>query len=345
MTAPKFTSTLIAPFGNGKSEILPMKLLHLWRPDRSLSGEFLHTTGKTGESSLLKTVSILIAGITAISFAAIFIRFCDDVPAIMIATYRLSIAAAVLLAVFRIRGLTLKGLSRKDLLLSLLGGVFLSLHFITWITSLKYTSVASSVVLVTTNPIFVGIFSWLFLREKQNVELILGIVLCFLGSILIALGDSGIQVIRLTDKALTGDILAVAGAVMASGYLIVGSKARERLDILTYITVVYSISAALLLITSMALRIPFTGYKTASYIFLILLAVVPQLIGHTSLNWALKHLKASMVAITILGEPIGATILAYLFFSESVGQYQLLGIALIFLAIIIASRKGKKLDQ
>ncbi|MBN2570361.1 MAG: DMT family transporter [Deltaproteobacteria bacterium] len=294
---------------------------------------------------MLKTIAIIIAGITAISFAAIFIRFCDDVPAIMIATYRLGIASLVLLVIFRFKGLTLRGIDRKDLLFSLLGGVFLSLHFILWITSLKYTSVASSVVLVTTNPIFVGIFSYFFLREKQPIELIAGICLCFLGSFIIAIGDSGFHGFTLTDKgALIGDALALAGAVMASGYLIVGSKVRERLDILTYITVVYSISAIFLLITSMALQIPFTGYKPSSYLFLAMLAVVPQLIGHTSLNWALKHLKASMVAITILGEPIGAAILAYLFFTESVGRLQLLGMAMIFAAIIIASRKGKKIE-
>lgn len=295
---------------------------------------------------MIKTIAILLAGITSISFASIFIRFCADVPAIMIATYRLGIASLVLLFIFKVRGSTLKGIDRKDLLFSILGGVFLSLHFITWITSLKYTSVASSVVLVTTNPIFVGIFSYLLLKEKQHIELIAGIVLCFLGSILIALGDSGLHGITLTDNgALTGDLLALAGAVMASGYLIVGSKVRKRLDIVTYITVVYSISAIFLFITSIALQIPFTGYKPDSYLFLVLLAVVPQLIGHTSLNWALKHLKASMVAITILGEPIGATILAYLFFTELVGRFQLLGMALIFAAIIISSRKGKKLDQ
>ena len=298
------------------------------------------------KSHMIKTIAILLAGITSISFASIFIRFCDDVPAIMIATCRLGIASVILLVIYKIRGFTFKGIHRRDLLFSLLGGLFLSLHFILWITSLKYTSVASSVVLVTTNPIFVGIFSYFFLREKQPVELIAGICLCFLGSFMIAMGDSGLHGFTLADKkALIGDVLALAGAVMASGYLIVGSKVRERLDILTYITVVYSISALFLLITSVALQIPFTGYKPGSYLFMALLAVVPQLIGHTSLNWALKHLKASMVAITILGEPIGATILAYHFFTESVGRFQLLGMAMIFAAIIIASQKGKKIYQ
>jgi len=292
---------------------------------------------------MVKTVIVLLAGITSISFAAIFIRFCDDVPAVMIATYRLVIASAVLLVMCRIKGAAFRHVGRRELLFSLLGGVFLAFHFVTWITSLKYTSVASSVVLVTTNPIFVGIFSYVVLKEKQNVELIIGIVLCFAGSIMIAIGDGGLQNFALSGRgAVIGDILALVGAVMASGYLIVGSRVREKLDILTYITIVFSMSAVLLLIMSLVLRIPFGGYKSSSYLFMVLLAVIPQLIGHTAFNWALKHLKASMVAITILGEPIGATVLAYFFFGETVRTFQIIGIALIFTAIVVASRKGKK---
>ena len=289
------------------------------------------------------TIVILSAGIISISFASIFIRFCDDVPAIMIATYRLVIASAILVTIFKIKGHAFKNIRKRDLILSFLGGVFLSLHFITWIASLKYTSVASSVVLVTTNPIFVGVFSYFFLKEKQNIELIIGIILSLVGSIMIALSDTGLDGLTLMNRsALLGDMLALIGAVMASGYLIVGSKVRARLDILTYITVVYSISAIILLIASILLEIPFGGYKNSSYLYLVLLAVLPQLIGHTSINWALKHLKASMVAITILGEPVGATLLAYMFFSEVIDIYQFMGMILIFGAIITASRRSTK---
>ena len=292
---------------------------------------------------MIKTVAVLLAGIISISFAAIFIRLCDDVPSIMIAAYRLTAASVILLAFFRLRGHTFKKVSREDFILSLLGGLFLALHFILWITSLKYTSVASSVVLVTTNPIFVGIFSYFFLKEKQHIELLIGIILCFMGSILIAAGDSGFErLIIVNREALLGDILALAGAIMASGYLLVGSKAREKLDILTYITVVYTVAALILIILSLVLDIPFTGYRNSSYLYMVLLAIVPQLIGHTAFNWALKHIKASMIAITILGEPIGATILAYLFFNESVSRFQLIGVVAIFAAILISSRKGEK---
>jgi drug/metabolite transporter (DMT)-like permease len=302
--------------------------------------------GSIREIKIVRTIIVLLAGITSISFASIFIRFCDDVPAIMISTYRLVIASSILLVIFKIRGYSFKNIRKRELLLSLLGGVFLSLHFITWIASLKYTSVANSVVLVNTNPIFVGIFSYLFLKEKQNIELVIGIILSLLGGTMIALSDTGLHGLTLMNKtALSGDGLALAGAVMASGYLIVGSKVRARLDILTYVTVVYSISAILLLITSLLLEIPFEGYKKTSYLYMVLLAIVPQLIGHTSINWALKHIKTSMVAITILGEPVGATILAYMFFNEMIDSYQFIGMILIFAAIVTASRRGKKLGD
>jgi drug/metabolite transporter (DMT)-like permease len=178
------------------------------------------------------------------------------------------------------------------------------------------------VVLVATNPIFVGIFSYLFFKEKQPAELILGIILSFSGSIILGVGDSGLQGLSVQNPSfLLGDILAFLGAIMASGYLMVGS---------------------FLLISSISLGIPFTGYKLSSYFYMVLLAIVSQLIGHTAFNWALKHLKASMVAITILGEPIGASILAYIIFRETIKSFQSVGIILIFLAIIIASRKAKK---
>ena len=292
---------------------------------------------------MIKTIVVFLAGITSISFAAIFIKFCDDVPAIMIATYRLGVASLILCLIFKIKGYSFKKVQKKDLLFSLGGGLFLAFHFIAWISSLKYTSVASSVVLVATNPVFVGIFSCFLLKEKQNVELIIGIILCLVGSLMIAVGDSKVHELALINKkALVGDALALIGAVMASGYLIVGSKARERLDTLTHVTIVFTSSAIFLLATSVVMEIPFTGYRPTSYVYMVLLAVVPQLIGHTSINWALKHLKTSMVAISILGEPVGATVLAYVFFRESVDTLQFVGIILIFTAIITALRKGKK---
>ncbi|TET53833.1 MAG: DMT family transporter [Desulfobacteraceae bacterium] len=292
---------------------------------------------------MVRIFACMSVGIVAISFASIFIKFCDDVPSIMIATYRLTISSIILLTIAKGRGIRFTSFSKKQLLIGVLGGFFLSLHFSFWISSLKFTSVASSVVLVTTNPIFVGLFSYLLFREKQPPELILGIILSFSGSVILAIGDSGLQGLSIQNPSfLLGDVLALLGAVMTSGYLMVGSKLREEMDVLSYISVVYTFSACFLLIASVSWGIPFTGYKASSYLYMALLAIVPQLIGHTAINWSLKHLKTSMVAITILGEPIGASILAYIIFHETIKSFQGIGIVLIFLAIIISSRKGRK---
>ena len=292
---------------------------------------------------MVRTFAGVSIGIIAISFASIFIKFCDDVPSIMIATYRLTLSSIILLIIAKSKGIRLSSFNRKHLLMGMLGGLFLSLHFSFWISSLKFTSVASSVVLVATNPIFVGIFSYLFFKEKQPTELILGITLSFSGSIILAVGDSGLQGLTVRNPSfLLGDILAFLGAIMASGYLVVGSKLREEMDVLSYTSMVYTFSAFFLLIASISLGLPFAGYKQSSYFYMVLLAIIPQLIGHTAFNWALKHLKASMVAITILGEPIGASILAYIILGETIRSFQSIGIILIFLAIIIASIKGKK---
>jgi len=292
---------------------------------------------------LVRTFAGVSIGIIAISFASIFIKFCDDVPSIMIATYRLTLSSIILLIIAKSKGIRLSSFNKKRLLLGMLGGLFLSLHFSFWISSLKFTSVASSVVLVATNPIFVGIFSYLFFKEKQPTELILGIILSFSGSIILAVGDSGLQGLAVQNPSfLLGDILAFLGAIMASGYLVVGSKLREEMDVLSYTSMVYTFSAFFLLIASISLGLPFAGYKQSSYFYMVLLAIIPQLIGHTAFNWALKYLKASMVAITILGEPIGASILAYIILGETIRSFQSIGIIFIFLAIIIASIKGKK---
>ena len=294
----------------------------------------------------VKTIVVLGAGIIAVSCAAIFIRLCDDVPSLVIAAFRLGIASLALLAFTALKGDTPWRIARRDMLLSLAAGIFLALHFITWISSLKYTSVASSVVIVTTNPVFVAIFSFLFLKERQPAELISGAVLCVAGSALIALGDGGIAGLAAAgSRADTGDALALAGAVAGSGYIIAGSRVRERIDTIPFITIVFTIAAVILLAVCLALGTPFGGYRSSSYFFMVLLALVPQLIGHTAFIWALGHLRAGMVAVTILGEPVGATILAWFIFGETVGAVQFAGMMLIFSAIVITSRKGGKVPS
>jgi drug/metabolite transporter (DMT)-like permease len=274
-------------------------------------------------------IILLLLGIIAVSTASIFIKLCDA-PALIIATYRMVIASLILMPWASYQKVW-RGWEKKDVAWLIFSGILLSLHFASWIASLKYTSVASSVVLVTTHPIFVGIGSLVFLKERLGLNLIIGIGLSVIGSGLIGYGD-----MALSKEALMGDGLALLGALAASGYFLVGRKMRKNQDLLAYIFPVYSTAGLVLIILSLFFRKPFFGYSSTTYLFFFLLALIPQLIGHTTFNWALKYLPASMVAITILGEPIGSTILAYFILGEGLTFWKILGGIFIFTGILIA---------
>lgn len=284
--------------------------------------------------------AILLGAIAVISFAAILIKL-TEAPALVIATYRLTLATIIIApgVLLKLRNRRkLATLFKQEWLLSLLSGIFLSLHFLTWISSLSYTSVASSVVLVTTNPIFVGLGSYFILKERLQPLLITGIVASVIGGVLIGYGD-----FTAGAHALYGDLLALVGAMMASGYLLIGRKVRQKMDLLTYIFVVYGMAAAVLLMLSLLTGQKLLGYTKNTYLLLVLLAVGPQLLGHTSFNWALKHVSAAVVAVVILGEPIGATIWAYLILAESLTLLKLIGGGLIIIGIYMAARAEGKL--
>jgi drug/metabolite transporter (DMT)-like permease len=222
----------------------------------------------------------------------------------------------------------------------MLSGLFLSLHFAFWIGSLKYTSVASSVILVTTHPFFVGIGGWLLLGEELDGRLMVGILLALLGSGLISYGD-----LEISQDAVLGDGLALLGAIAAAGYLLMGRKLRRSHDLLSYILPVYATAGLVLILLALLFRKPFHGYSPSTYVLLFLLALVPQLIGHTTFNWALKYLPASMVSITILGEPVGSTILAYLTLGEGLTLWKVVGGLLIFSGILTALRRKVTLEE
>jgi drug/metabolite transporter (DMT)-like permease len=267
-------------------------------------------------------------GIVAVSTASIFIKLCDA-PAIVIAAYRMVFASLLLLPFAGYRRVW-SGWERKDLGWLILSGTFLGAHFASWIASLKFTSVASSVVLVSTHPIFVGIGSWIMLREPLGVRLIAGIAFTVFGSALISFGD-----MSFSREAFIGDGLALIGAVAASGYFMVGRKMRKGQDLLSYIFPVYSTAGLVLIVLASLFQVPFFGYSSSTYLLFFLLALIPQLIGHTTFNWALKYLPASMVAITVLGEPIGSAVLAYLILGEGLTPWKIAGGISIFVGILV----------
>jgi drug/metabolite transporter (DMT)-like permease len=293
----------------------------------------------------------LLAGILAVSTASIFIKLAQNqgTPSVVIAAFRLSLSSLVLapLALSRYRP-ALRALSRREWALALLSGTFLALHFTVWITSLQYTTVASSVVLVTTTPLWVALFSPLVLRERVGGTAVIGLLMALAGGTIVGLSDACLwQSGRLAcpspgtffaGTAFLGDFLALAGAWMAAGYMLVGRKLRAKMDLVPYIFIVYLMASLVLVAIMFGLRETPLGYSPTVYLWLVLLALVPQLLGHSTFNWALKYLPASLVAVTLLGEPVGTTILAYFIFQDHPGWIKIGGAVLILAGIWLTAR-------
>ncbi|MBA7566873.1 hypothetical protein ES708_08572 [subsurface metagenome] len=286
-----------------------------------------------------KPYVILLVGVISISFAAIFIRLADA-PPLVIATYRLGIASFVIVPVVLIRSRRrFNKPAKSDILLMLFSSAMLALHFALWITSLSYTSIASSVILVTSNPLFVAVISYFLWRERLTRLMLPGIMLTLAGTVFIA--RSGFTI---SSDTLLGDVLALSAALAAAVYLVIGRHLRKRVDIGSYLAIVYSGAAVILLVATLVAGYSLSGYSSTTYIMMILLAVVPQLIGHSSINLALRLIPATFVAIAILGEPVGATILGYFVLDEAPTWMEIVGGILIFGGIfMVLSQKPERL--
>jgi len=281
-----------------------------------------------------KPYVILLVGVISISFAAIFIRLADA-PPLVIATYRLGIASFVIVPVVLIRSRkSFNRPAKSEILLMLFSSAMLALHFALWITSLSYTSIASSVILVTSNPLFVAIISYFLWRERLTRLMLLGIMLTLAGTVFIARGG-----FTVSSDTLLGDVLALSAALAAAVYLVIGRHLRKRVDIGSYLAIVYSGAAVILLVATLVAGYSLSGYSSTTYIMMILLAVVPQLIGHSSINIAVRLIPATFVAIAILGEPVGATILGYFILDEAPTWVEIVGGILIFGGIFMVLRQ------
>ncbi len=276
------------------------------------------------------------AGVIAVAFAAIFIKKAEA-PSIVIAAYRLGIAAIILtpIALIKARG-ELKKLAPTEYLLAICSGGFLALHFALWIASLRYATVTSSVALVTASPIFVAAASYLLFKEKITRRILLGILISIVGAVTI-----GFNSWILGGASVKGSILALSGAMAVAGYLLIGRRLRQKMGILSYIFLTYSSAAIVLVVWALVVGGSFTGYNGLTYLMFILLALVPQLIGHSLLNWSLKYVPATMVTIAVLGEPVGATILALAILNEVPSGFEIAGGLLILGGIALAFSKNE----
>ncbi len=270
------------------------------------------------------------------STGAVFVRLADASP-IVVAGYRTGLAFLMLAPFAWVKaGRELASLSLSDFTLAALSGFFLACHFAAWIASLDYTSIACSVVLVNTNPLWVAILAPFITGETVGRVKAAGIGVSILGAVLIGAGDfcGG-------GTALFGDALAVAGGMAMALYLLLGARLRRKLSFLAYVTLCYGTAAAILWVAVLAAGLPFTGLTPHTYAAIFSLAFVSQLIGHSCYNWSLKWLSTSMVAVSLLGEPVGGTILGYLVFGETLTIWKAAGGALILVGIYIASVSEK----
>jgi drug/metabolite transporter (DMT)-like permease len=282
---------------------------------------------------------VLAVGVLAVSFSAIFIRLAqteEAVPSLAIAAWRTSIATLVLLPLALLRRRQeLRRLRTADWLLAALAGLMLGVHFGTWISSLAYTSITSSAVLVSTSPLWVGLAAPFVLHEPLTRWLKIGLGLALVGSVVIAWGD-GLQVAD-EGGVMLGNGLALLGALAMAVYDLIGRRLRQGLSLLSYTTVVYGIAALTLVCYCLISQVPLVGYSPTAYGLFVLMAVFPQLIGHSSFNWALAYLPATFVAVTIISEPVGASLLGILILGEVPAEVTIVGSLVVLIGIVVAS--------
>ncbi|MBH0333900.1 membrane protein [Brevibacillus brevis] len=287
------------------------------------------------EKPLFPPYLALLIGVIAISSSAIFVKL-SDAPAPIIATYRLIFSVLLTLPfLFWNRGALAEigAMSKKVWLLCILSGTFLASHFLLWFESLNYTSVASSTVLVTLQPLFAFIGGYFFFGEKVRFLALTGGLLAIAGSFVIGWGD-----FQVGGMALWGDFLALMGAVTVTGYWLVGQYVRQHMSSFAYTLVVYTATSVILVAYDLTLGYSLVGYPAADWGWFFCLALFPTLLGHSIFNWIIKWLNTTTISMGILGEPIGTAILAYFILGEVVTPPQWIGGLIIIAGIYVFIR-------
>jgi drug/metabolite transporter (DMT)-like permease len=283
-------------------------------------------------------LALLAVGVVAVSSSAILIRLAQA-PPLAVSFYRCAMAAAVLLPLsLARRGREIRAFTPRQWSVACAAGTALALHFALWVPSLSYTSVAASTVLVTSTPVWVALLGRVTIGERVTRLAAAGIGLSIAGAALISAGD-----LVVSARALFGDALALAGAVAAAAYVLAGRDLRRSVSLVAYVGVVYAVAATLLAAAMVASGTPFVGYDPRVWGLFVLMTLGPQLLGHTLFNYLLAPLEASVVAVAITAEPVGASLLALLIFGEVPTPTAIAGGALILAGVYVAiSGQGRR---
>lgn len=273
---------------------------------------------------------ILFIGVLAVSTSAIFVKLATA-EAGVIAFYRLFFSVLLMLPIFVLKYRNeLRLIVKRDWILTIISGIFLAFHFIFWFESLNYTSVASSTVLVTMQPLFAFIGAYLFFKEVITVKAIISAIVAIIGSVIISWGD-----FQVSGTALFGDILALIACGLITGYLLFGQDVRKRMSLITYTFLVYSFSSITLLVYVVIKGEALFGHSNSDWMYFLLLAIIPTLLGHTLFNWSIKWISTTAISMAILLEPVGAAILAYYILEEYIMFSQVIGGVIIIIGILI----------
>ncbi len=292
------------------------------------------------EKSTIHPYIPIAIGVIAVSMSAIFVKLANA-DAGVIAFYRMFFSVLIMAPVFFWKYTAeIKRLTKRDWTFSGIAGIFLAFHFILWFESLNYTSVASSTVLVTLQPLFAFAGTYFFFKERLSVKTILSGIIAIGGSVLISWGD-----FQISGTALYGDILALIACALVTAYLLFGQDVRKRLSLVTYTFVVYGISAITLFIYVLLKGESFGPYPANDWLWFVLLAIVPNLLGHTLFNWSLKYVSTNVISIAILFEPIGAAILAFYIFNEYLISTQIIGGLIVIVGILLFVVDIKRLNK
>ncbi|MGB3368768.1 MAG: DMT family transporter [Acidaminobacteraceae bacterium] len=284
----------------------------------------------------------LFIGVFALSTSAIFVRLADA-PSAIVAFYRLFFTAIMLMPflIFNKSAKSeLKSLSKKDWLIGALSGVFLSMHYVLWFESLKYTSVASSIVIVTLQPLFSIVGGFFIFKERIAKKAIFGSFIAIVGSMIIGWGD-----FQISNEALFGDLLAFIAAGIITAYFFTGQHLRKNLSVISYSLIGYVSSSIFLAIYAYVQGASFTNYPLKTWQLFIGLAFVATILGQFTFNWLLKWLSTTVISMSIMGETIGAVLLSYFILNESITIKQAFGIMFILVGIGIFLYNNRNVED
>ncbi|TWT24427.1 DMT family transporter [Planomicrobium sp. CPCC 101110] len=272
----------------------------------------------------------IIIGVFSVALSAIFVKM-TSADAGVIAFYRMLFSIVIMSPLFLWRYThEIKKLSKRDWYFTAIAGIFLAFHFILWFESLNYTSVASSTVLVTLQPLFAFAGTYFFFKEKISIKALISGGITIFGSVLIGYGD-----FKISGTALFGDMLALIACALITVYLLFGQNVRKRLSLITYTFVVYSVSTITLFFYIIAKGESFGPYPASEWFWFLLLAIVPNLLGHTLFNWSLKWVSTNVISIAILFEPVGAAVLAFFILGELLSISQIIGGTIVIMGIVL----------